>query len=326
MSKVLLNTSCVSQDVFFIFPKPFLVRLADFITDARDVSAFSRTYKHTLLVCYTYLCRIMGWNRFTRLDNQTFYEKLPSDSYLYYQCIKIQQMIWSRSGRSLVTYDMVTNLVKLNVYFQPKLFLTNLKTQIDDFLVCHYAICINDVNLFKRHWINAPYTSRIDTLFEEALKRANSLDLSILHFLIEIPYFAIFFEEYEDIIELIGHNWRVFNLFLEIRWIDSILIYEAVLTERANYLILHQCLTEDDIIESIRDQLDLWFFDNEYYDPDEIQAEEMDFHIFNIETLCKTDCLLPYLKPTVHSLLQSLYKRNMKEEYDELNKIKHKYF
>lgn len=92
-----------------IFPKPFLVRLADFIENPRDVSVFSRTSKHTLLVCYAYLCRIMGWNRFTRLDNRTFYEKLPSNSYLYYQCIKIQQMIWSRSGRSLVTYDMVIN-------------------------------------------------------------------------------------------------------------------------------------------------------------------------------------------------------------------------
>lgn len=224
------------------------------------------------------------------------------------------------------TCERKSDLLKLNVYYQPKLFLTNLKTQINDFLVCHYAICVNNVNLFKRHWNKAPDISRVDTLFEEALKRADPLDLSILHFLIEIPYFAIFFEEYEDIVELIGNNWRVFKLFLEIRWIDSVLIFETVLTERANYLILHDCLTEDDIIESIRDQLDLWFFDNEYYDPDEIQAEEMDFHIFNIETLCKTDCLRPYLKPTVDSLLQSLYKRDMREEYDGLIEIKNKYF
>jgi hypothetical protein len=217
--------------------------------------------------------------------------------------------------------------VKLHVSFEQNLlFFTNLKTQTNAFLMCHYAICINDVHLFKYYWNKAPDISRVETLFEEALKRADQSNLSILHFLIEIPYFAIFFEEYEDIIELIGNNWRVFNLFLEIRWIDSMLVFETVLTERANYLILHNCLTEDIIIESIRDQLELWFFDNEYYDADEIQTEEMDFHIFNIETLCKTDCLIPYLRPTINSLLQSLHKRNMKEEYNDVLNIKRKYF
>lgn len=269
----------MSKVVEFIFPKPFLVRLTDFIENPNDLYNFSIACKRHMLVCYTYLCRLK--------DNEDFYASLPGQAYLYYQCIKKKEGV---------------------------------KIRLDTFYMCHYALCINNVKILKLYWNRSLVDRQCLILYKEAILRSDE-KMKCLKFLMKrkTSFQELFYKNRRDFIDICIKKPHVFQLLFKAYWIEVDDIYIMIKKGQMNEATNTGCLVINNLISCIGEKEQFKFFDY----PDFNGYHPFTYKYSHIESLCKIDKLLVYMKPVLESLLMST---NEPEAIAKLTQIKNKYF